>query len=142
MAPERTLSQTAQQITQSLVTEKIQTLFGDFEFDVARQGLTDASWPTHLLTRLLWTPWFFQQLEVPFFNHPLDQLIEHLFELRAFILAVIFGEHLLDLILTEQTLIDQDLQQSRAQRVKRSIDLLAAAGPIVIIVVSRLEQRV
>src|SRR5437016_2484443 len=46
MPPERTLSQTAQQITQSLVTEKIEPFFSDLELHIARHRLANISRPT------------------------------------------------------------------------------------------------
>ena len=39
VAAERTLAQTSQQISERLVTKKVQTLFSDFKLDVARQRL-------------------------------------------------------------------------------------------------------
>src|SRR5437870_1964797 len=82
------------------------------------------------------------QSQVTFFNQPLDQLIQHLLELRAFILAFVLVQHLLNLVLAKQSLIHKRLKQSASQRIKRSILRHSLTSPIVIVVVSGVEQRI
>src|SRR5439155_24056484 len=114
----------------------------DFKFDVARQRLTHRPWSTtHLLSGLLRLR-LFAQSEITLFNQPFDQLVEHLLELRAFELAFILREHLLNLPLFQQTLIHQRLQQRAAQRIERGVLRRSLPGPVVSVVVTGIEQRI
>ena len=100
MPAEGTFPQTAEQVSQCLITKEIQTLFRQFELDVAWEWLADISLTAHhsiagIMNRLR----LFLQREIAFFNQALNQLVEHLFELRAFELTVVLFEHFTDLIL-------------------------------------------
>ena len=121
--------------------EEIEALLRDFKLHVARQRLADlALTVAHLIAPLLRL--FFAQFQIAFLNQPLDQLIEHFFELRAFVLAVVLGEHFLNLKFAEQVLLNQPLQQRRAQGIERRVYFATLARPVVIVVVAGLEQRV
>ncbi len=100
MTTKRTLPGTSQQVTQRLVTEKVKTLLGDFEFHVARQRLARRARSATPLFLLL-----FAQGQVPFFDQSFDQLVKHLFELRPFVPAFILFEHLPDTLFVEQALV-------------------------------------
>ena len=80
--------------------------------------------------------------QVPFFNQALDQLVEHLLQLRTLVLAFILVEHLLNLVLTQKSLVHQRLQQRPPQSIERSVLRHRLTPPVVIVVVAGIEQRI
>ena len=110
VTPHRTLAQTSQQVAQSFVTQKIETFLSNFEFDIARERLFDSVLAIAALHVALLLGLFFMKREVTLFNQSLDQLVQHLLELRPLVLPFILIEHLLNLMLTQKPLVHQRLQ--------------------------------
>src|ERR1043165_279344 len=80
VTPGGAFAETAEQVSECLVAQKIQTLFRHFETHIARQRFGDFAWTRRaaltIATLRLWL--LFVQREITFFDEALDQLVQQL----------------------------------------------------------------
>jgi hypothetical protein len=105
-------AETAEQVSQRFVTEKVEAFFGDFEMDVARQRFGDFARARRCALSLVRLLWLLAERQVAFFDETFDELVQQFFEQRTFVLAFVLGEHLLDLAFAYEAFVDQRLSSA------------------------------
>src|SRR5260370_23549744 len=137
--PGGALSKTPQEVSQCLIAEKIQAFLGNFKPDTSRERFRQFAPPVSVSLLLVERNLLFMKRQITFFDEALDQLIEQVLKQRSLKLAFILRQHLLDLSFIDQSLLHQSLEQSTPQSVERRICLLPLPGPVVVIILARIE---
>src|ERR1044071_3214971 len=112
VASGRALTKTSEQVSKGFVTEKIESLLGNFETNVAWQRLGKHLALSRGSTALLgMLRRFFVKRQITFFNESLDQLIQQFFEQRTAKLAFVLADHFTDLLFVNKPLVHERLKQ-------------------------------